>query len=305
MITYIILILFINFCTILSNKKTYHYFFVGTICCLIDYFFRTTVPDYDLAVYASLMDNDSYAFYFLKEPFSFLSMRYLYYFFPDPNTVFFLIDVIIIIGASIVLKVARFPIYGVPLILFNFVMMFGHQNIFRQYIAMVIVSLIVIVLSQRSKFLLAIISIGAHNPSLIAILGLFRQRQWFFNIFLAVLGGLGIILGSEIESLSTTETSNNLIFSLLIIIFLIFTSIKKRNLASLIPVYFITIIIISNIYLVSGTSERIFMYLYAALLPLVITQSERIFKPKIFGRVAIANLSLIPFFFTSATKLIV
>ena len=303
MISYLIIIIF---SVIISAGKQYHkmsYFLVVFVCIFLDWFLRITPPDNDLAVYESLMSSSSYSIYFVREPISFLSMRYLFNILNDANLVFFAIDVLLIITTGVILWFARYPVYGVPILLFNFVMIFGHQNIYRQYIAMIFISLIITTYSSKSRIGLGIIAFLAHNPSLIALLALFRSKNILFNALLVFIGAGLLFVGTAHETASTTETPKHYIFALLIILLLGFTNSRRRH-AGYLPFYILAVILLGALLLVSGTAERIYMYLFVVLMPLAILKAEEVIRPRLVGRLILVGVNYAPFFLTSGYLLL-
>ena len=301
---YLSLIFFTVCVSILGQRVSATYIITIFICIAFDWTFRLTEPDFDLAVYEGMMDSSSLSLYFIKESASFLTMRFLFDLLGNANYVFFTIDTILIILTGFVFWSVRFPIYGLPLFFFNFVMIMGHQNVYRQFMAMIFVGLIVVISSHKTRLLLGAMSILSHNPSLVGLLGIFKSKYTLLNSIYILLGITLLLVGSKFETTSATESKNHYIFGILILFFLIAAMRQEKAVIHFLFPYFIVVLIAAALLVVSGTAERIYMYLFVVLLPIVILRNEAVVRPRLAGRLFLVGVSFIPFFSSSGPLLL-
>lgn len=125
--------------------------------------------DVDMETYSLELKNNTYSFYYLREPIYWLTSRYLYKLTNSPEITFILLDalaIILIIKARSNLKL---PQYFIFLYFLFFPSIMGMNNVYRQYLSysffIYFISLFYVQSSNLKKIIYLLLSILTHNSS--------------------------------------------------------------------------------------------------------------------------------------------
>lgn len=267
-------------------------------------------PQSDILNYNAAMSSSSFSFYFLREPISWFSMRLIYLITKSSYWSFVIIDLILFYFLFQSLRRLRVPSYGFFSILTFFPFILGFQNVYRQFIAEILMLFVISLIfsGSRKRWIFWILSLGAHNVAgifgFINFLNLKNRFAKFFYFF--SLSSLPVVLIVGMDSKSKAETGANmsLIYIALQIIILVFVlgirhfKISKQNKFQVILLLsFVWLSSISSIILSSAISERISMFSLILYYPILLKMVDKYFTPIFLARLVLIGLGFIPLFF--------
>lgn len=251
--------------------------------------------DADIAIYAREMSYSGFPTYQFKEPIVWFGQKILYKVFGEPIYVFIFFD--IFIGLLIYKALSNFQVrnYVYFSILVFFPVILGLQNIYRQWISVVLFlyafSLMWKNSNPKKSFFLFIISILAHNSAILMspIIFIFMRNrpQWLWVVILSLCVVL-MALGAKLKSTATTGTDFSSAYVALLV-FMVFLLIIidagkiKMIFADQYKLFFIMIVLaLSSFYLISSSSsERLSMTCLIILYPIISKViEERFMQPE-------------------------
>lgn len=279
----------------------------------------------DISNYALAMQNPNYRihpseFYYLKEPVVWFSQRFLYSIFKNESFVFVITDAIIgsILFKSLkILKSAQY-IYFAILLFFPFII--GMQNIYRQWVSMILLLYTFANIWEEGKskktyfsFFIACIS---HNSAAVFLPILFIKSKKFIgnlNLIITIFVSLAILyLGAPSKAPMASGGEFSWLYILTIIstsIFILFLdrgiiSIKRRkNHKLIIALAFLSIL--SLAILGSTGSERISISCLLIVFPMISLIIEERINQKIIPRIILMTIGFLPMLIFASQKIVI
>lgn len=307
--------------TTTQSKKLDYLLFVSLIVLSL---VVRQAPHNDMLVYIDNMKVPPYLLlgdkYWIKHIVYWGATSILYHWGLSPFIIFIIIDTITFALFLRARTNKELPYYFIPLFYVSFIGVFGLQNIYRQYIASVLLIYIFSIINKRPilGYALFIIAVLIHNSSLVLIGALFLEHhKEKINKYLFFLGIIIITVASPFVFStdylkSTGENYNTLYLTiiLLLALFMLFTHQQTKRIISQhkissfqIPLYFVLIAISS--FLIMGISlhyERLMILLLPFMILLSI-QYIQFYKTKRLLNVTISLLIMLPTFTFQATTM--
>ena len=271
-----------------------------------------TKYDTDIITYVESMLSYSKDFYYIREPVVWLGQRYLYAIIKNSQLVFIIYDVIgglFLYRALRNLNVPNYVFYSI-IVFFPFIL--GMQNVYRQWLSVIIFlyafSLNYTNSTKAKSLLFYIISVLTHNAVAIFLPLLFLHKKynnykllWLISLVVSL---LGIYFGAETKSISNKGLDLGLAYLIVIsfcLVMLIYATHGKINSSNVYSyLYFLSLIIIllfSISYLSIIAGERIALFSYMLMYPVLALIIEKNFNQVIFLRILFVNLGFLPIFF--------
>lgn len=279
-------------------------------------------PHSDMIVYISSMRiplqdlfvNESY----LKNIVYWGTSSLLYHWGLSSSVVFYILDIASFILLLRARNIKHIPYYFIPLFYVSFIGIFGIQNIYRQYLATILLIYVYSIIRDRPLigYFLFMVAVLIHNSSILMIGAIFIEQhngvinKYIYTIGLLLMMAVAPIVFSTDYMFNSGENYNTLYFLvvLLLTLFIIFTvrlgiSSWTEALSTLqMPLYFSGLGILS--YFSMGTSlfyERVVLLLLPFLL-LFVSQLIQLYKQRRFFNLGLAFILIIPTFTFSATQ---
>lgn len=267
-------------------------------------------PQSDILNYNSAMSSSSLSYYYLREPVSWLSMRLIYLITKSSYWTFVIIDLILFYVLFKSLRKFQIPSYGYFSILSFFPFILGFQNVYRQFIAVILMLYVVSLIfsGSQKRWFFWILALGAHNVAgVFGFVNLFNLRNRFAKPFYFLsLVGVPFVFVIASSSKSSAETGADLsliyvalqVFFLVLIIYASKFKITKQNSFQLILLFsFLWLSLISSIVLSSAISERISMFGLILFYPFVLKKIDECFTPVFLARLILIISGFVPLFF--------
>ncbi|MAO33917.1 MAG: hypothetical protein CMD03_04070 [Flavobacteriales bacterium] len=196
----------------------------------------------DILTYALEMKSTSYDIYYLREFIFWLGIRLVFFIVNSELLSFVLLDLLWI---YILVKISSRNNYfrlnnGLTIVLAtSFPFFFGYENIYRQFLATIIIlfSYTYISFAQRRAWLLFFISIFIHNLSVLALPLLFskglisfsKTDKMIVSVLLALFYVIILPFFLTLKSIGITEVDLSILYFLLFILVLFFIVVKFKN----------------------------------------------------------------------------
>lgn len=267
-------------------------------------------PQADIINYNSAMSSSLLSFYYLREPVSWISMRLIYLITKSSYWTFVIIDLILFYVLFKSLRKFQIPSYGFFSILSFFPFILGFQNVYRQFIAVVLMLYVVSLIFSGShkRWFFWILALGAHNVAgVFGLINFFNLKNRFakFFYFLSLLG-VPFVFFIASSSKSSAETGSDLsliyvalqVFIFVSVIYASKFKITKQNSFQLILLFsFLWLSLISSIVLSSAISERISMFGLILFYPFVLKKIDECFTPVFLARLILIISGFVPLLF--------
>ena len=245
---------------------------------------RLAPPQVDMKVYYQLLSN--FSPYMLKEFLYYYVTNFLYQILKDRNLVFIVIDLATfgVLMACLRPELGRTrTIIYMAFLLFSFVGVMGLQNIYRQFLASILLTIGFITFEQRKKKTAALAILSAafiHNASLLLIMLFFmtsvsrafvQKNLVYFIVGLSVATALFAYFVIGIRIKSNRDTGANMLPLYIILsalVFLLFANRATSHRGTLLRSASFLVMVLP-VFLMSGGSsggERIFMFTFPILL---------------------------------------
>lgn len=265
--------------------------------------------DRDINVYASAMSYTSTSLYYLKEPVIWLGQRIVYGFTQDHVITFIIFDIFAGVVLFATLKNFEIPQYGYFSILAFFPFVLGMQNVYRQWISMILFLYSFSFAWNSSgrfrSFIWFLIAVASHHAAAIFLPLLFAgQRKLSGNFIWGLslcISFAGIFLGTETKSHGESGADLRMVYLTILGLFIIVLfgldqgSIKKRRLIEY--KIFIGLFILSAfsaITLSSTGAERVSMFCLMILYPIIINVIEQTILQRLPVRISVSILGFLP-----------
>lgn len=258
---------------------------------------RTSGYDYDIGNYRNIMTftDITDSLYYMKEPIYWLSSNWMHRYMGIPELwVFVIFDCIsfyVIYKSSCKMKL---PYYFVFAFIVFFPSHMGIQNIYRQYLAMVVILLSLSYKDESMKSVLfLIVAVLIHNVSALFIPIIILRTKIRYKTLIFYLSSIvmTILLPIAISTKSFNSSGASMgaiylfVISAIILFYLLSTT--KRNLItedSLTLIYLLFVTSVSVIFMGSAQGERVGMISLAILLIFIIKIIDDIYEPTLLAR---------------------
>lgn len=320
--TYLFLFFIALVFSFFQKKKGYHYVIIYLFLFFWSLVARNYALQIDMIVYASTMTFDKeifYSFYYIREPVYWLSSKLLYDFIGNEVIVFIMIDCLIFLLLVYTAYKKNISPYFILLFMLFFANLMGFLNVYRQFLATVIL-FVTVILSLDSYYksrILYVISFFTHNVAGLFLPFFFIKKKFHQSIifYLACILSLFLaIFSSNTKSIAETGETSPVLF--LIVVFLlnfVFIAINKFIVyREYVYLYYINIygLFLSTIatFLLSGAiAKRIAMIALVFLLYSLYVSIENYGNTyeKILLRIILVILAVLPtFLFSSALNML-
>ena len=279
-------------------------------------------PHSDMIVYISSMEispQDLFANeYFIKNIVYWGTTSLLYHWGLSPSLIFYILDLASFILLLRARKLKHIPYYFIPLFYVSFIGIFGFQNIYRQYLATILLIYVYSIIRKRPLigYFLFMFAVLIHTSSILLIGAIFIERRdgvinkYIYAIGLLLMMVLAPVVFSTDYMFNSGENYNTLYLFvvLLLTLFIIFSvrlgkSSWTEALSTLqVPLYFSGLGVLS--YFSMGTSlfyERVVLLLLPFMI-LFVSQLIQLYKERRFFNLGLAIILIIPTFTFSATQ---
>lgn len=275
--------------------------------------------DADIEVYADSMSYSSLSIYYLREPIVWLGQRWLFVYFQSHYIVFFIYDIltgVLLFKAFAKFRVPKYAYFGM-LTFFPFIL--GMQNIYRQWIASVVLLYAFSFVWERKlsyrAYVLFLFSCLTHNAAAIFVPMLFLNSNkkigklfWIVSFFISF---AGIYFGGEVKSSANTGANLSVAYLILLfIVILVVVALDKGKIRQIRKVEYKLILglfllsLFSTLILSSAGSERISMFCLILIYPVLAILFEERFRQRSIVRIIYLAMGFSPMFVFSVSKFI-
>ena len=292
---------------VISSSRAFFVFWITAYTSLI-LVVRNTF-DSDINTYAAAMSDSSLSIYYLKEPVVWLGQRYLFSWLQNPFFVFVISDLLAGLLLFRAFKNFNLPQYAFFSVLIFFPFTLGMQNIYRQWIATIILlycfSLAWNNTKSINKYIAFTLSVMSHNVAAIFVPLVFIRNKhvlgnlmWYGSF---LIGLAGIKFGAGSKSSVNTGSDLTLVYLFLITFFIMLVPLldrgvirKLRRLEYKLLCLLFILSSYSIIFLSSAGAERVSMFCLMIAYPILVLLFEDRFKQKLLMRTVFSVLGFIP-----------
>ena len=265
--------------------------------------------DADINSYTAAMSGSSLSIYYLKEPVVWLGQRYLFSWLQNPFFVFVISDLLAGLSLFCAFKNFNLPQYAFFSFLIFFPFILGMQNIYRQWIATIILlhcfSHVWNNTGNMKRYIAFTLSVMSHNAAAIFVPLLFIKNKYVSGKLMwygsCLIGLAGIKFGAGSKSSANTGSDLTLVYLFLITFLIILVPLldrgvirKLRRLEYKLLCIFFLLSSCSVIFLSSAGAERISMLCLMISYPILVLLFEDRFKQKVLMRSVFSVLGFIP-----------
>lgn len=318
-LTYVLLVFLGLFYSFFNSKDKVSYFIAFVMLFLFSVIARFNVVKIDMLTYTETMQYDLSSYmnlYYLREPIYWLFSKYLYNFTGDTRVVLILIDVLFFLIILIAFYKKKVQTYFVFLFFCFFVSVLGFQNVYRQFLATIVLvaTLFLVNSSTIKKGFYIFISTLIHNVSILFFPLIFvdgNKKNYLKLLFFGsgVFSFTYLLSGSKSNS-ETGEVPPFIYFVFISILFLFHFILNKMKFKGEDLRYFyfysysLALMLLCSFLLGSAQLKRVGMICLILSLFIVYDSIERKFVGwnKIFTRVLFFILAISPCFFSSTVR---
>lgn len=276
--------------------------------------------DSDINTYANSMSLSTFDFYYFREPVVWLGQRYLFGFIKSEFWVFVSFDVII--GYFLFQALDRFkvPQYAYFSILIFFPFVLGMQNVYRQWVAMVLFLYSFSILwggaGGVKSWAFFVISTASHNVSALFYPLLLIKKNKFSGktlwVFSFIFSFVAIVFGAKTKSDAETGADLSLVYPLLLMFFVMLIPLLDRGVFRRLRILqykiflgLLALSVCASAFLSSASAERVSMFCMIISYPMLINFFEERFSQIFIIRVLFSALGFIPMLVFGVSKFIV
>ncbi|WP_425278508.1 EpsG family protein [Enterobacter hormaechei] len=304
------------FCFFDTHSKFY-YILTFILFLIFSIIIRTSGYDLDIRGYAVSMKINSMDIYYLKEPVYWLTSRYVYSILKSEEATFVFYDVISFVLVLLTTKKLNLPSYYPYLFLLFFPCIMGMENVYRQYLSMVLSCLfLTYCMLNENNFKIILVGLFAgltHNVFFlfISIFLLFNKKKGVSLTFvltsIGFLGAIQLVLSTKSYS-DTGELGAGVYLVMSIVLFLFycisyqfkFDELSKKILY--LQVYFISLLTVSMSLMGSAQSKRVGMFCLVLMLVPIVIAIEKNYKENKLIRFAFYIFAISPTFIFSSSR---
>lgn len=312
------IILFFSSNIILNNK----YLKVFYIILAISYIFTVRFSGFhdDFINYIEILKypiQTKIQFFYIKESFYWILSSLIYNLLNNEIATFLLYDFFCLFLLIKITNNLKLPSYFILFYLLIFPSLMGFQNVYRQFIATIIVlySISLAFNNKSGKYFFFVIAVFTHNVTILVLplLFIFNNKKVFNFKFIFSIIVIIVALFFESKSKSFSNHGLRLDFIYILVVFLLsyFVFSKSENYASVnskISIYSIYILILVLVmFFIVGESqlERISMMSIQLLLPFICIYIDKYYHEKRLFRMMLIIMLIIPIFiFKNALNLL-
>ncbi|WP_172892938.1 EpsG family protein [Buttiauxella agrestis] len=301
----------------IENRTKVYYFITFSLFLVFSIIMRTSGFDLDINAYAVNFRLESLDIYYLKEPVFWLSSRYVYKFIHSDEVVFVLYDALSFIIVLWTTRKLNLPAYYPYLFLLFFPSLMGMENIYRQYLSMVLSSSFLAMCmlddSFKKKMSVGLLAGLTHNVFFLffTIYLLFNKEKKnslvFILISIVFLFAIQFVLSTKSNS-ETGELGAGVYLAMSVALlgfYCVSYQFKLDDLSKKVmhlQVYFISLIVVSISLMGGGQSKRIGMFCLVLMLIPTVIAIEQNYKEKKIVRVAFFIVAILPTYIFSSSR---
>ena len=295
--------------SLVPNPTIFFLFWLTTYILLV-VIVRSTF-DSDIATYALAMSQSSMSIYYLKEPVVWLGQRLLFNVLQDQYLVFIVTDLIIGLILYRTFQNFKMPQYAFFSFLIFFPTVLGMQNVYRQWVATVLLLYSFSLANTYSKpsqqYLFFGLSILSHNATAIflPLLSIYKtghKGNWMWYCS-CIIGVAGIKIGGGSKSSANTGSDLTLFYLALIAFFILLLPALDQGVIRkcrkfeyrLFSLLFVLSVCAVG-FLSSAGAERVSMMCLMIAYPILASLFERKFQQGELVRMHFSLLGFVPMF---------